>query len=73
MEILPTPCNFWSCYCIETKFGTVIELCTFYRKPKELILFTYVNESYYVILLFQALKGIEFLTTVKSVFSNLLC
>ena len=36
-RILLTPCNFRFCYVIETKLGTMIELCIFYPKTKELV------------------------------------
>ena len=46
-----------------TKFGTVIELCIFYPKTKELILFIYANEFYDVIFLFSSLKGTKIQAT----------
>ena len=39
---------------IETKFGTVIKLCIFYPKNKELILLLNANEFYDVIRLFSS-------------------
>ena len=50
----------------------MIEFCIFYPKTEELVLLIYANEYYDAILLFEALKGIEVQTTVKSPFSNLL-
>ena len=70
--ILPTPCNFRICRCLDTKFGTVIEFCIFYPKTKKLGLLIYANEFITSSFCSRALKGIEIQTTVKSSFSNLL-
>ena len=42
--ILPNPSDFRICQRIETKRGTVIELCIFYPKTEEFVLLIYANE-----------------------------
>ena len=41
------------------EYGTVIELCIFYPKTKEMVLLIYANDFDDAILLFLALKGME--------------
>ena len=53
-QVLPTPCNF-EFVNVLTKFGTVIELCTFYPKTEELVLLIYTKEFCDANLLFSSL------------------
>ena len=62
-------CTFSICECIDTKFGTEIELCIFYPIAKELVLLIYANVFMTSLVCSRALKGIEIQTTVNSPFS----
>ena len=67
---MTTTCNFSICQLIETKLGTVIELCISYPKTKELVLLNYANGLMTSFICSQALKGIEIQTTVNCHFQT---